>query len=150
AESVRPICIGQECAQYRPTEEFSPSSDLRRDCVLAQPTLVLPGIVRVVESALERQRDMFGEEDFWSRAKRHPLIPVMLRISVLAALVNKDWHDGKPVVCLIDHLFRDQELFRAIKVWSRIIDIRAEVAGRSGPVLDRKRVIATMPLQPLM
>src|SRR5208337_1652847 len=141
---------GQESAQHRPTEEFPSRSDLRRDRVLAQPALVLPGTVRVVESTLECQRDMFGEEDFWSRAKRHPLIPVMLRISVLAALVNKDWHDGKPVVRLKNYLLCNYKLFRAIKVWSRIINIRTEVAGRSGPVLDGKRVIAAVPLQPLM
>src|SRR5271169_3898308 len=110
AESVRPACIRQERAQHRPAEEFSACSDLGRDRVLAQPAVVLPGTVRVVESPFESQRDMFGEKYFRSRAKRYPLVPVMLRVTVFGPLVDKDWHDGKPVVRLIDHLFRDQEL----------------------------------------
>src|SRR5271169_2838064 len=79
SESVRPACIGQEGAQYRPAEELSSCSDLRRDCKFAQPAIeMVIAVLRkdkaicVVESTLERQGDIPGEKDLWSRAKRHP------------------------------------------------------------------------------
>ena len=104
----------------------------------------------MIEPRLERQRKILGEEDFRSGAERDPLVPVVLRIAVLAPLVDEDRHDGEPVVRLKEHLFRDKESGRAVQKRRRIVDRRAEVAGRSGSVLDGKRVIAAVPFQPLM
>src|SRR5713226_7084377 len=63
-ESVRPVCISQERAQHRPAKELVAGADLRRDRELAQPAVVLTGAMCVVESALERKRDVFREKDF--------------------------------------------------------------------------------------
>src|SRR5713101_2367490 len=104
----------------------------------------------VVESGLERQRDVFGEKDFWPRAKRDPLVPVVLRIPVFAALVDENWHDGELLVRLKEHLFYGQKPGRAMEKRRWIIDRGTEVACCSGSVLNGKRVIPTVPLQALM
>src|SRR5579862_7923609 len=90
AEPVRPVGIRQERAEYWPAEELPVRSDLRGDCAFAQPTVVGPGEVGVIEAAVAGKRDMFGEEDLRSHAKRRPLHPVMLRIAVFGPLVNED------------------------------------------------------------
>src|SRR5713226_7283571 len=93
---------------------------------------------------------MFGEEVFWSGAKRDPLHPVVLRIAILGPLVNEDRHDGELFVWLKQHVLCDEKSFRAVDEGRWIRDRRAEVAGRSSSVLDGKRVISTVPLQALM
>jgi len=65
--------------------------------------------VRVVESSLKCERYVFVEKDLRSRAERHPLVPVVLRIAISAPLVDENWHDGKLVVRLIKHLFCDED-----------------------------------------
>src|ERR1700722_16643264 len=105
AEPIRPVCVGQKSAQDRPAEELSACSDLRRNGKLAQPAIVLTAKARVVESTLERQGEMLGEKDFRSGAKRHPLVPAVLRITIFVLLVDEDWHDGEPFARLKEHLF---------------------------------------------
>src|SRR6266852_6605756 len=93
---------------------------------------------------------MFGEEVFWSGAKRDPLVPVVVRIAMLGPLVNEDGHDGELFAWLKQQVLCDEKSFRAVDERRWIRDRRAEVAGRSGSVLDGKRVIAPVPLQALM
>src|SRR5215469_10348203 len=149
-ESVRPACKGQEGAQHRSAEKLVPGSDLRRDRDLAQPSVVLTTAVRVVEPSLDRKREMFGEEVFRSGAKRDPLVPVVVRIAVLGPLVNEDRHNGELFVWLKQQVFCDEKSLRTVDERRWIRDRRTEVAGRSGSVLEGKRVIATVPLQALM
>src|SRR6202021_2069781 len=111
--------------------------------------------MRMIESAIAGQRNIFGEEHFRPHAKRCPLHPVVLRITVFGPLVDEDWHHRKPIVWLKDHLLGGQKLSRVVDIRRRVRDHGAaptttKVAGRSGPVLDAKRVIATVPLQSLM
>src|SRR5262249_48885381 len=105
AKSVRPVCVGQEGAQHRPAKELSACSDLWCDGELLQPAVVLAAKMRVIKTCLHRQREILREEDFRPRAKRHPLAPVMLWITIFEPLVNKDGHDREPVVRLKQHLF---------------------------------------------
>src|SRR5882757_8216195 len=98
---------------------------------------------------------MPGEKHLRPCAERHPLCPFILRITVLCALVNEDWHHSKLVVWLKDKLFRGKKLPRIIDIRRRVWDGCAvpgiaEVACRPGSVLDHEGVIAAMPLQPLM
>src|SRR5271165_5620345 len=99
---------------------------------------------------------MFREKEYRPRAKRHPLVPVVLRNAIFGPLVDEDGHDTEPVVGLKHYLFRDQKLLRVIDKQCGVsrnggaIPRITEVAGRSGSVLDRKHVIATVPLQALM
>src|SRR5258705_11828553 len=109
AQPVRPVGIGQECAQYRSAEELGARSDLGCNRDLTKPAVVLTNTVRVVESSLKCERYVFVEKDLWSRAERHPLVPIVLRIAVFAPLVDKNWHDGELVVWLIKHLLCDEE-----------------------------------------
>src|ERR1700677_3099539 len=111
--------------------------------------------MRMIESAIARYRKVFGEDDFRSYAERRPLHPVVPRITVFGPLVDEDWHHGKTVVWLKDHLLGRQKLPRVVDIRRRVRDHGAaptttEFAGRSGPVLDAKRVIAPVPLQSLM
>src|SRR5215472_15844379 len=144
AKSVRPVCIGQEGAQHGPAEKLSARSNLRRDRVLAQPAVVLPRAVGVIESGLERQGDVFGKENFRSGAKRDPLIPVVMRIAVFGPLINKDWHNREPVVWLQQQMFGDHKSCRAIDKRRWVVDRRTEVAGRASSVPDFERVIPTV------
>src|SRR5713226_8953768 len=93
---------------------------------------------------------MFGEEVFWSGAKRDPLVPVVVRIAILGPLVNEDGHDGELFAWLKQQVLCDEKSLRAVDERRWIRDRRAEVAGRSSSVLDGKRVIAPVPLQALM
>src|SRR5258708_5544949 len=149
AEPVRPAGIGQECAQYRSAEELWPRSDLGCNRELTKPAVVLTNTVRVVKSSLKCERYVFVEKDLRSRAERHPLVPVVLRIAIPAPLVDENWHDGKLVVRLIKHLFCDEEPGRAIGVRGGIIDRSTEVPASPGSILDRNRVIPAVPLKPL-
>src|SRR5271168_1824397 len=70
AEPVGPVRVGQENAQYRPAEELSACSNLRRDREFAQPPVELRIAVcgcykafGVVKPTLERQREILGEEN---------------------------------------------------------------------------------------
>src|SRR4030095_11329694 len=93
---------------------------------------------------------MIGKEVLRPGAKREPLVPAFSRIAVLCALVDEHPLDGKPVVCLNQHVFCNSKSLRVLDERSRIIDRRAEVAGSSLSVLDRKPVVATFPFQTLM
>src|SRR5271157_2607337 len=99
---------------------------------------------------------MFREKEYRPRAKRHPLVPVVLRNAVFGPLVDEDGHDAEPVVGLKDYLPRDQKLSRVVdkQRWvgrdRRAVSRITEVTGRSGSVLERKHVIAAVPLQALM
>ena len=104
----------------------------------------------MVEPPFERQRDIFGEKDLRPSAERHPFVPTVLRIPVFVALVDEDGHDGKAVIGLVEQLLDNQKPRRAPEKRRRIVKYRAEVAGRSGPVLDGKCVVASVPLQALM
>src|SRR6516162_9478627 len=101
-EAVRPTCVGQEGTKHRPAEKLPAGADLRRDGELAEPAVVLPRAVCVVESPFERQRDIFGEEDLRPSAERHPVVPAVLRIPVFQALVDEDGHDCKVIVRLVE------------------------------------------------
>src|SRR5271156_1130670 len=99
--------------------------------------------MRMIESAIARQRDVFGEEHFRPHTKRCPLHPVVLRITVPGPLVNENWHNRKPVVGLKDYLFGGQKLSRVIdkrrRIWAGCaVATAAEVAGHSGSVLEGK------------
>src|SRR5258708_12951906 len=104
----------------------------------------------MVETSLEGKGEIFGEEDFRSRTKGDPLIPVVLRITVLGSLVDEDGHDREPVVGLKDHLFCDQKPCRAVDKRGGVIDRSTEVAGRSGSVLNAEGVVPSVPLETLM
>src|SRR4029453_15820465 len=93
---------------------------------------------------------MFGKEILRPRAKRDPLVPAFSRIAVLCALVDEHRLDGKPVVCLNQHVFCDSKSLSVLDERRGIIDGGAEVAGCSLSVLDRKPVVATFPFQTLM
>src|SRR5258705_9334189 len=64
AEPVRPVGIGQECAQYRSAEELWPRSDLGCNRELTKPAVVLTNTVRVVESSLKCERYVSVKKDF--------------------------------------------------------------------------------------
>src|SRR4030095_80422 len=93
---------------------------------------------------------MIGKEVLRPGAKRNPLVPAFSRIAVVCALVDEHRLDGKLVVWLQQQVFYDSKSLRVLDERSRIIDRRAEVAGSSPSVLDRKPVVATFPFQTLM
>src|SRR3981189_1694131 len=125
AEPVRPVGIGQECAQYRSAEELGARSDLGGYRDLTEPAVVLTNTVRVVESSLKCERYVFVEKDLRSRAERQPLVPVVLRIAIPAPLVDENWHYGKLGVRLIKPLFCDEDLLPTYRVQAVT---RAEIA----------------------
>src|SRR4029434_3549590 len=131
-------------------EELAPSSNLRRDGKFPQPPIVLPcTAVRVIETSLKGDGKILGEEDFWPRAKRDPLIPPMLRIAIFRSLQNKDRHDRELVVGLKQHVLSQHESSGAVNESSRVINGCAEVAGGPSAILNAKRVISAMPLESL-
>ena len=93
---------------------------------------------------------MIGKEVLRSRAKRNPLVPVLSRIAAVRTLVDKDGLDGKPIVCLNQQVFCDSKSLPVLEKRSWIFYGRAEVAGGSLSVLDRKPVVATFPFEALM
>ena len=118
AESIRPVCVSEKSAQHRPTEELPAGPDLRRDRKLAQPSfqvnfavLCRNKPVGVIKSSLKRERDVFGEKDLGSGTKGDPLVPVVLRVTVLASLIDEDGHDGELLVRLKKHLLNGYKPF---------------------------------------
>src|SRR6185369_981175 len=93
---------------------------------------------------------MIGKEVLRPGAKRNPLFPVFARIAAVCTLVDEDRLDGKPVVCLNQHVFRDSKFLRVPEKWSWVFDGCAKVARRTFSVLDRKPVVAAFPFQALM
>ena len=148
AESVRPVGIGQERPQNWAAEKLPASSDLRRDGKFAEPAVNIGRTVlrydvpfRVVEACFEGERKILREKDLRSRAKRRPLVPVMLRISVFAPLVEKDRHDRESVVWLKKQLLYDEQLFSLVDELCRVRNSRsvariAKIARRPGSVLN--------------
>jgi Lyase len=157
-EAIGPVAIRKECTHNRTAEEFPARANLRRDCHLAEPTVVagLIGIaVRVIEASLDRQRNILIEEDLGSRSERYTLVPPVFRIAVLSSLQNEDRHDCELIVWLVQHLLDNKELCAVIEEGACWLDSsstagRAEVARRACTVLDGQRVISTLPFQPLM
>src|SRR5262249_43093856 len=93
---------------------------------------------------------MIGKEVLRPDAKRNPLVPFIQWIAALRTLVDEDRLNRKLVVCLNQHVFRNTKSLRILRKGRGLIDRRAEIAGGSFSVLDRKPVVATFPFQALM
>jgi len=148
AETVRPAGIGQKRPQHRAAEKLPACPDLRRDGKFAEPAVNIGRTVlrydvpcRVVEACFEGERNILREKDLRSCAERRPLVPVMLRISVFASLVEKDRHDRESVVWLKKQLLYDEQLFSLVDELCRVRNSRsvariAKIARRPGSVLN--------------
>src|SRR5215469_8538491 len=150
-QSIGPVRVSEERAQNRTAEELPPRSNLWRDRDFPQPAVVLPSTTAgVINTTFKCQGKMLCKEDLRPGADRHPLIPTVLRVAIPRALKNENWHDGKPVIRLKQHLLREQKSRGAVDESSRVIYGCAEVAGRPRAILDAKHVISAVPFQSLM
>jgi hypothetical protein len=64
--------------------------------------------------------------------------------------MRDNWQDRKSVVGLNEQMFRDQQSFGTLQERIWIIDRRTEIARCALPVLNGKRVAASMPFQALV
>src|SRR5215469_5597400 len=109
AKAVRPVSIRNEGAQHRTIEELSSRSDLWCDGDLSKPAVVLTSTAMgVIKASFDRERHVLCEKHLRTRAKRHPLIPTVLRYSVSCSLVDEDGHDREFLIGLDQHLLRRQ------------------------------------------
>src|SRR4030095_2722672 len=156
SESVRPTGVCQKRPQHGTAEKLAASSDLRCDRELAEPAieLAIAGLCRnktlgVVEPSLKSERNIFCEEDLRSHTKRSPIVEAVSGLAVPLPLKDENRHDRKPVIGLNEEVFRDEQPLRTFEERIRVINGRAEIAGRALAILDGKCVIAAIPFQTL-
>ncbi len=156
SESVRPTGVRQKRPQHGTAEKLAASSDLRCDRELAEPAieLAIAGLCRnktlgVVEPSLKGERNIFCEEDLRSHTKRSPIVEAVSGLAVPLPLKDENRHDRKLVIGLNEEVFRDEQSLRALEERIRVINGRAEIAGRALAILDGKCVIAAKPFQTL-
>src|SRR6266404_1916771 len=74
----------------------------------------------------------------------------MAGVSVANLLIYKDRHDGKSVVWLKEQMLCQQQPLVVVDKRRRVVDGCAEVASRTPAVLNAERMVAPVPLQPLV
>ena len=78
-------------------------ANLRSDGDLTQPAVIeMLATPDAVETGLECEREVFGEEPFRPRTERHPVVEPVLRVAIVETLKDCDGHDGELVIGLKD------------------------------------------------
>ena len=145
SESIRPVGIRHKKAQDRTAHEEASRADLRGDRDFAEPASLeaaAPG--HAIETGIESERKVLGEEDLRPGAEGVPLRRAVLRVPVAGPLIDEKGHNSERLIRLDQKIFLHQQCLPVLKECSGVFQCRAEITRHALPILDRKGVEASV------